>query len=71
MRQFWGVKRPGSTVVAREGVWVRGEAPAEECRGRGMARRRFLGGTGSSVRQRNAERGEDGALGFSGGYGGR
>jgi len=43
-RQFRGVKRPGSTAVAREGAWVRGEAPAEECRGQGTARRRFLGG---------------------------
>ena len=34
-----------------------------------MARRRFLGGAGSSVRRRKAERGGDGALGFWGGGG--
>ena len=68
-RQFRGVKRPGSTAVAREGAWVRGKAPSEEFRGRGMARRRFLGGAGSSVRRRKADRGGDGALGFWGGGG--
>ena len=63
------MERPGSTAVAREGAWVRGKAPSEEFRGRGMARRRFLGGAGSSVRRRKAERGGDGALGFWGGGG--